>query len=142
METQVAAALAAFLPYLLRAGKRAGEEAADALGSEAGRLAVALWERLRDKILGSPLARGAADQVARRPDDPRALGALELQLEELLESNESLRRDIAAILEAAASGNATATGRGIAITGGQRASSGGVTIGGDNTGSVNTNRRR
>jgi hypothetical protein len=142
METQVALALASFLPYFLRAGKRAGEEMADALGTEAGRLAVALWERLRDKILGDPLAKGAAEQVAKRPDDPRALGALELQLEELLASNASLRREIATVLQAGQSGDASATGRSIAIGGGQRATNGGVNVGGDNAGTISTNRAR
>ncbi len=129
----VVAALARFLPAFLG---RAGEQLGDELGSDAGRMAKKLWDRLRDSIMGNAVAKDAAEKVADRPDDPRATGALELQLESMLTRDEGLRRDLEAILATRPSGAITATDGGSVVIGGQQASDGGLIIGGSVGGNV------
>jgi hypothetical protein len=129
----IVAALAGFLPAFLG---RAAEELGDELGSDAGRMAKKLWDRLRDSIMGNPVAKDAAESVADRPGDPRATGALELQLESMLKRDDGLRRDLEAILAARPSGAITATDGGSVVIGGQQASNGGLNIGGSVGGNV------
>jgi hypothetical protein len=101
MEAAIIGILAPFLPHLLRAGESAAEEAAKALGSEAGQWAKALWARLSPKVDERPVARDAAERVAATPDDQRARGALELQLEEILQAEPRLAEELARIVRGA-----------------------------------------
>lgn len=140
MEAIVAAALAPFLPYLVRAGQRAGEDIADALGSEAGRLARALWERLRPRFDARPTAREAAEDVAGQPDNELARAALQHQLTKILADDPSLRHEIEKLLEDGHRAGAFATEGGVAITGGQHAESGGIVVGRDLHGNIRTSR--
>jgi hypothetical protein len=135
METQIAAALALILPYVLRAGKRAAEEASDVLGTDAGRMASALWEQSKGAILGNPIAKSAAEDVAADNQDEDSIAALRRQLRKLLAEDPSLREELAAIL---ASGGGTATNATFVtnLSGGQKASKGGTIIAGPNLGQV------
>src|ERR687892_1570720 len=99
MEAALVAALAPFLPYLVRAGQRAGGQVADELGDAAWQLAKDLWARLRPGVEEKPAAKEAVEDVAARPDDERARGALELQLEKLLRGDQGLARELAQMLE-------------------------------------------
>jgi uncharacterized protein YgbK (DUF1537 family) len=117
--------LAPFLPYLVVAGRDVAEKAAHALGSEAWEHAQALWERLRGSVDAKPAAREAAEDVARAPDDARAVAALELQLEKLLAADRGLADELARLWEQGGGARAT-------IASGDRA----VAIGGDVEGSV------
>jgi hypothetical protein len=138
VEAVLVSALAPFLPYLLRAGQRAGEEVADELGSAAGRLAGSLWARLRPTVEASPAAREAVEDAASRPEDERARGALELQLEKLLGRDEALTRELRSLLESAKqSGVITAD---VVIGGSVTSDHGGVSAGRDITGGVRTGR--
>ena len=98
MEAAIIGLLAPFLPQLLKAGESAAEEAAKALGSEAGKWAKALWAKLSPKVEERPVARDAAERVAATPDDPRARGAFELQLEEILRAEPNLAAELGRIL--------------------------------------------
>ncbi len=111
--------LAPFLPYLLRAGKTFGDEAAQALGEGAWTHAKRLWERLRPGVEAKPAAREAADDVAERPEDERARGALELQLEKLLGEDAGLAAEIERLWAEAKTAQVVVAGeRGVAAGGG------------------------
>ncbi len=86
--------LAPFLPYLLKAGTPAAEEAGKLIGAEAWELAKALWKRLRPRLEENPTAEGTVHLAAERPDDTRARGAFELQLEMLLGRDHELREQV------------------------------------------------
>lgn len=110
--------LAPFLPYLLQTGQDLGEEAVRKLGAEASGFASRIWARLRAKVEEKPAAQEAAADVAAAVEDPRALGALELQLEKLLAADAELAADIAVLLAEAEKAGVVATGeRSVAIGG-------------------------
>jgi hypothetical protein len=132
------AALAPFLPYLVRAGKRTGEDVAEALGTEAGRLAKALWEKLRDRIDSREAAREAATDVADQPDDELARAAFTLQLRKLLTEDPTLSKEVARMLSGAQRDGIIATHGGVVIAGGQHVGPGGVAAGRDIHGGVRT----
>jgi hypothetical protein len=94
MEATVVAIL---IPYLVRAGQRAAGQVADQLGDAAARLAEALWNRLGPIIRERPTAIEALEDAVARPDDQRARGSLELQLEKLVQADPGLRRDLEAL---------------------------------------------
>lgn len=97
--------LAPFLPHLARAGETVAQEAGKVLGEQAWVHAKALWQRLRPSIDEAPSAKKAAERVAERPDDERAIGALELELEDLLKADAGLRADIEGLWDQARSAN-------------------------------------
>jgi hypothetical protein len=138
VEAVIVSALAPFLPYLLRAGQRAGEGIADELGGAAGRLAGTLWARLRPHVEASPAAREAVEDAAARPTDERARGALELQLEKLLGRDEALAGEIRSLLEHAKQSGVIAAD--VVIGGSVSSDRGGVSAGRDITGPVRTGR--
>jgi hypothetical protein len=138
MEAAIVAALAPFLPYLLRAGQRAGEEVSDQLGTAAGQLATSIWKRIRPKIEARESAQEAADDVAARPTDARARGALELQLEKLLAEDERLAAELRDLLDRASSAGIVVAD--VVIGGNVSSDRGGVTAARDITGGVRTGR--
>jgi hypothetical protein len=123
--------LAPLLPYLLRAGEKAAEEAGSRLGEAAWERAKALWARLRPKVEAKPAAQEAAQGVAANPQDPDALGALRYQLRKLLEEDATLREDLARLWQEARSAGVAVTAlddRSVAVGGGV---SGSVIVTGD-----------
>jgi hypothetical protein len=117
--------LAPFLSRLLASGEQLVEDAAEELAKDAWGHARRLWGRLRDKVAGKEAASEAAADVAARPEDERALAALELQLEKLLAADERLAADVGRLWEDAKRDGAVA-----AI--GERS----VAVGGDVSGST------
>jgi hypothetical protein len=117
--------LAPFLSRLLAGGEQLVEGAAEELGKDAWGHARRLWSRLRDKVAGKEAASEAAADVAAKPDDERALSALELQLEKLLAADERLSAEVAKLWEDAKRDGAVA-----AI--GERS----IAVGGDVSGST------
>lgn len=110
--------LAPFLPYLVERGEQLGEEAARQLGAGAWSFAQRMWERLRPRVEEKPAAAEAAADVAAAPDDRRAIGALELQLEKLLAADAELAAAIEELLAQAQQAGAVASGeRSVAVTG-------------------------
>ncbi|HEX8085144.1 MAG TPA: hypothetical protein VF529_12710 [Solirubrobacteraceae bacterium] len=116
--------LAPFLPKLLAAGEMLVAGALDEAGTDAWEHAKRLWGRLRGKVEGRPGAAEAAADAAARSDDPRALGALQLQLEKILAGDAQLAADVTALWEEAQrSGVVAAMGdRSVAISGDVRGS--------------------
>ena len=111
--------LAPFLPHLLAAGENIVQGAAKQLSGEAWEHAKRLWGKLRGKVDERESAREAAEEVAKAPEDPRAVGALELQLEKLLAADPALLAEVTRLWEdAQRAGVVAATGdRSIAIGG-------------------------
>ena len=115
--------LAPFLPYLVQRGEELGEEAARTLGAGAWGFAKRIWERLRPKVEEKPAAAEAAGDVAAAPDDQRALGAFELQLEKLLAADAELAAAIQQLLAEAQQAGVVASGEGSIAVGGSVTSS-------------------
>jgi hypothetical protein len=124
---QVAQFLAPFLPYLLKAGEKAAEEAGRNLGAAAWEQAQALWARLRRK----KNVEQVAQTVAALPDNPALREALREEIARALEEDEALAQELARLLEqsGAAGKNVIASGnRSVAIGG---SVSGSVIVTGD-----------
>jgi hypothetical protein len=93
--SQLTAFLAPFLAPLLAHTQEAAAGAVRTFGEAAWEQAQKLWQHLSDKIADRPAAAETAAEVAKSPDDPRATGALELQLEKILGADPALRDAIA-----------------------------------------------
>jgi hypothetical protein len=88
-----------FLPYLLKAGEKAAEEAGEKLGADAWEWAKTLWGKLRPKVEAKPSIREAVEDAAAAPDDVDAQAALRLQLRKLLAEDVALAKEIAHLWE-------------------------------------------
>lgn len=128
----VAQFLAPYLPYLVAAGRDVAEKAGREFGREAWEQAQKLWDRLRRAREGETTAPEEADDVGRAandvanaPEDPRAVVALELQLEKLLAADSELAAQLAELWKQGEGARAT-------IVSGTRA----VGAGGDIKGSI------
>lgn len=118
--------LTPFLPYLLKAGDKAVEEAGKKLGADAWERAKALWGKLRPKVEAKPAAQEAAQDVAQAPVDEDAQAALRLQLKKLLNEDEAFAKEVARLWEGAKSAGVTVIAHGersVAIGGGVSGSS-------------------
>lgn len=122
---EVVVFLAPFLPYLLKVGEKAAEEAGKKLGNDAWEKAKALWGKLRPKVEAKPAALEATQDVAEAPDDSDAQAALRLQVKKLLTDDRSLAEEIAGLWDE------TRVARVTVIASGQRS----VATGGDVSGS-------
>jgi len=105
---QLVAFLTPFLPYLLKAGEKAAEEAGKKLGSDAWEKAKALWSRLR----GKERVVQAAQDLAASPDDPDAQAALRLQLKKALEADQALVAEVARLWKEVETAGVTVTASG------------------------------
>jgi hypothetical protein len=110
---------------LLKAGGKAGEEAAKKIGGDAWEWAKDLWSRLRPKVEANPAALQAAHEVALTPDDGDLQAILRVQLKKLLSEDKALARESEDWLEKAKAAGV------ITIASGERS----VTVGGDVSGS-------
>jgi hypothetical protein len=97
----VTALLVPLLPYLEEAGGKVAEEVAKKAGDGVWEGAKALWGKLQPRVTARESGREAVAKVIERPNDPRALGTLELQLEELLAGDRGFAAEIAQLLESA-----------------------------------------
>jgi len=114
----LASFLAPLLPSLLHAGQSTLDDVVSRVGAEAVKHAEGLWARLWPKIQEKPAAEEAARDVADRPQDARAQGALELQLEKLLASDTGLAADVERLWEDAKAAGVVAVGeRSVAVGG-------------------------
>jgi hypothetical protein len=110
--------LAPCLGALLGAVSAAADEVGRGVGSELFEHARRLWAKLRPHVESKPAALEAAQDVAARPEDARARGALELQLEELFTEDRALSDAIALLLRDAVDAGVVAAGeRNVAVGG-------------------------
>jgi len=91
---EVALFLTPFLPYLLKVGEKAAEEAGKKLGGDAWDRAKGLWGKLRPKVEAKPAAQEAVADAATEPKNEDAQAALRLQLRKLLADDDELARAI------------------------------------------------
>jgi hypothetical protein len=110
--------LAPCLGALLGAVSAAADEVGRGVGSELFEHARRLWAKLRPHVESKPAALEAAQDVAARPEDARARGALELQLEKLFTEDRALSDAIALLLRDAVDAGVVAAGeRNVAVGG-------------------------
>jgi hypothetical protein len=121
--------LAPLLPYLLKAGESAADEAGKAIGGKSWEWAKSLWTKLKPQVEAKEAALEAAQDVAASPKNEKAQGALQYQLEKLLTKDQSLAEEVSQLLE-----QGKAAGVNISVSGERN-----VAIGGNVTGStINT----
>jgi hypothetical protein len=109
---QLVTYLAPFLPYLVKAGDKAVEEAGKLFGASAWERAKSLWAKLTPKIEAKPAAKEAVQDAANAPEDEDAKAAWRLQVKKLLSEDPVLASDLAKVLADLPSGstNVTITG--------------------------------
>lgn len=113
LAAQMVAVLAPALPYLLKAGERAAEEAGSRLGGQAWEQASALWAKLRPRADEQPAVMEAAQEVAQRPEDEDAQAALRVQLRKLLSKDSALAAELVQVVGPGGSATSvSARGRG------------------------------
>lgn len=101
--------LAPCLPGLMGLGKAAGktaaETAAETAGEKIGEQSVAqarkIWQRLWPKVKAKAAAKEAAEDVAKDPNDADSVAALRGQLKKILEGDQALADEVAALLKVA-----------------------------------------
>lgn len=96
---QLVTFLAPFLPYLLKAGETAAEEAGKNLGTEGWNWAKAVWQKLQPKIAGKAAAQEAAEDVAKTPNDSDAQATFRQQLKKLLADDPTLAAELTSLLD-------------------------------------------
>jgi hypothetical protein len=121
--------LAPCLSGLLGAVNAAATGFGEGVGADLVEHAKRLWAKLRPRVEAKPAALEAAQDVAQRPDDDRARGALELQLEKILADDPELTREIESLLRDAVAAGVVAAGERSVAVGGNVS---GVIITGDN----------
>ena len=129
LSQQLITSLAPFLPYLLKMGEQAAEEAAKKFGAEAWEGAKALWARLKPKVEAKPASQEAVTDLAANPQNEKAQTALQWQLEKLLAEDQALAREVQQALETPAAQQVIAQNERSVAIGGD--ASGGVIITGD-----------
>jgi hypothetical protein len=97
--SQIAPLLIPFLPYLVKMGEGAAEEAGQKLGGASWDRLKALWSKLQPKVDARPAAQDAVQKAITRKDDPRVRGNLEMQLEDLLSEDRALAAQVEEWLE-------------------------------------------
>ncbi|NMG22685.1 hypothetical protein [Brasilonema bromeliae] len=90
--------LSPFLPYLLKLGDKAAEEAAKKLGADSWEKAKVIWVKLHPKVEAKPSAQEAVQDVAQAPEDEDALAALRQQLKKLLKEDPTLESELTRLL--------------------------------------------
>jgi translation elongation factor EF-G len=90
--------LSPFLPYLVKLGDKAAEEAAKKVGGDSWEKAKAIWSKLHPKVEAKPAAQEAVADVASTPENEDALGALRQQLKKLIAEDPTLESEIAQLL--------------------------------------------
>lgn len=101
--------LAPCLPGLMGLGKAVGkkavETAAETAGEKIGEQSAAqagkIWQRLWPKVKAKAAAKEAAEDVAKDPNDADSVAALRGQLKKILESDQVLATEVAALLKVA-----------------------------------------
>lgn len=91
--------LTPFLPYLLKAGEHAAQEAGKQLGSDVWEQAKMLWQRLHPRVESRPAALEAFQDMARHPHEADIQAALRVQLRKLLADDPALANDITHLME-------------------------------------------
>jgi hypothetical protein len=108
--TILTTALTPVLPYLLKGGEKALEEAGKKVSGEAWDKVKTIWSKLSPKIKEEPAAREAAEKAAQAPADEQARDELRAQLKGVLDKDEAFAREMASLTINDSSLRATASG--------------------------------
>ena len=109
--------LVPFLPYLLKAGEAAADEAGKGIAGQGLELAKSLWSKLKPKVEAQPAALVAAQDAAATPDDADTQASFRKELKKVLTGDQTLAAEVQSMLEAAGV-KVTASGdRSVAIGG-------------------------
>ncbi len=92
--------LTPLLPYLLRAGEKAAEEAGRRIAGDAWEGAKSIWGRMVPGLKRRPAAQEALQDALSSPQDEDAQAALRLQLKKLLAEDPALAADLAGLVRA------------------------------------------
>lgn len=130
---EVALFLTPFLPYLLKAGEKAAEEAGKKLGGDAWERAKGLWGKLRPKVEAKPAAQEAVADAATEPENEDAQAALRQQLRKLLVEDDGLATEIGQQWAAAQAAGVTIIASGDRSVAAQSITGSTVVTGDDNT---------
>lgn len=104
---KIGAFLLPFLPFLLKAGEKAAEEAGEKLGGAAWERARALWERLH----GKERVKTAAEAAEKLPDNPAVQQALGNEVARALNEDPALSAAVAEMLKDEVVQRVIATGK-------------------------------
>jgi hypothetical protein len=128
LAAQLARLLAPFLPKLMETTATAGKKAVDTLAGKAGEAAynkaIRVWNMLKQEVEKEPEVAKAIQDVAGKPNDPRAEALLSWQLEKLTLPSGTLAELQKIVTESKSDIRITTADRG------------GVAIGGDASGNV------
>ena len=128
-------------PFIKKAGGKLLEKASEYLPDAVGKV----WNAVKEKMESKPETASIPADLANKPDNTAVQGAFQYQLEKLLENDEAFKQQLDALVKEAknvsvTNMSATLTGEG-AIAQGENAKAvgaGGVMIGGNITGNINT----
>lgn len=98
LAARIAEFLPPFLPYLILASEAAAKEAGKRFGEAAWNEAVMLWEKLKPKVEEKPVLKEATEKAARKPEDKRVIGNLEVELEDVFNEDVELAKTINSIV--------------------------------------------
>ncbi len=99
--TEITAALAPALPYLLKGTEEAAKEAGKKLGIAAWEQCTKLWELLRPKVETSPTASKALERIVKQPERKEIQTAFQVEIEDILEAEPHLLAQLTELLKVA-----------------------------------------
>jgi hypothetical protein len=124
------------IPFLLKGGEKAFEEASKKIGGDTWGLAKSTWEKLTSLSKSNDEVEKAAEEIVNDPSDKDAQAALRFQIKKLLnDAPEELRQEIYNILNKTenTSGQTSITIGGVHISGESRVANSGNIVGGNQT---------
>ena len=83
------------------AAEKAAETAGEKIGEQSAAQAGKIWQRLWPKVKAKAAAKEAAEDVAKDPNDADSVAALRGQLKKILEGDQALAAEVAALLKVA-----------------------------------------
>ena len=131
----LATTAASFLvPYLVKTG----EKAAETIGEKLPTAVSAMWNLIRTKFKGKPVAEEAITDLAVKPDDQLNQAAFTKQLKKMLESDSAFAVECEHLLNSAQhqSSDTIVSSGPVATHGGVAATTGGVAIKGNVQGNL------
>jgi hypothetical protein len=124
------------IPFLLKGGEKAFEEASKKIGGDTWELAKSTWEKLISLSKSNDEVGKAAGEIVNNPSDQDAQAALPFQIKKLLnDAPEELRQEIYNILNKTenTSGKTSIIIGGVHFSEGSRVANSGNIVGGNQT---------
>lgn len=120
LASSLTTALVPVLPYLVKAGEGAAQEAGKNVTNRSLEWAQSLWTKLKPRVDAKPAALEAVVEAAEDPDDGDVQATLRRQLKKLLVEDQSLAQEVNQWLQQgeAAGHIASASGKGSVSIGG------------------------